>query len=289
MPRLLQCNGKSLDFSGATAPSVMGILNVTPDSFSDGGLFVSGENALQQARRMAQEGAAVIDVGGESTRPGAAAVSVQEELDRVIPVIESIRQECAVIISIDTSKPEVMREAVKAGAGMINDVRALREPGALEAASETAVPVCLMHMRGEPRTMQKNPEYADVVQTVKSFLQERIACCEAAGIASETLLIDPGFGFGKTVTHNFQLVKHLREFTTLGKPVLMGVSRKSSIGTLLGRSANERLAGSIALATLCCENGANIIRAHDVAATVDAVKIYHAVKMADKHIPEMHN
>jgi len=273
----LDCKGTLLDLSSAAPPKVMGILNVTPDSFSDGGLFVSAEKALQQAQRMMQEGAAIIDVGGESTRPGAAAVSVQEELDRVIPIIESIRRYCDVIISIDTSKPEVMREAVKAGVGMINDVRALREPGALEAASAAGVPVCLMHMLGEPRSMQTKPEYADVVQDVKLFLQNRIECCEAAGIASDALLIDPGFGFGKTVDHNLQLVKNLHEFTALAKPVLMGVSRKSSIGALLDRSENERLAGSIAMATLCCQFGASIIRAHDVAATVDAVKIYHAV------------
>ncbi len=277
---MLECNGKLLDLSLSVPPKVMGILNVTPDSFSDGGLFLSADKALQQAHKMVQDGAAIIDVGGESTRPGAAAVTVQEELDRVIPVIESIQQECAAIISVDTSKPEVMREAVKAGAGMINDVRALREPGALEAAHETGVPVCLMHMQGEPRSMQKNPEYTDVVRAVKSFLHERIAYCEAAGISSDALLIDPGFGFGKTVDHNLQLVKNLRQFTMLGKPVLMGVSRKSSVAALLDRPTNERLAGSIAMATLCCQYGANIIRAHDVAETVDAVKIFHAVTHA---------
>jgi len=277
---VLECNGKLLDFSPSTPPKVMGILNITPDSFSDGGLFLSADKALQQAHQMIEDGAAIIDVGGESTRPGAAAVTAQEELDRVIPVIESIQRECSAIISIDTSKPEVMREAVKAGAGMINDVRALREPGAMEAANEAGVPVCLMHMQGEPRSMQQKPEYTDVVQVVKSFLQKRIICCEAAGI--NALLVDPGFGFGKTVDHNLQLVKNLREFTMLGKPVLMGVSRKSSIAALLSRSTNdERLAGSVAMATLCCQYGASIIRAHDVAATVDAVKIYHAVARAD--------
>jgi len=276
---VLECNGKLLDLSLLTPPKVMGILNITPDSFSDGGLFLSADKALQQAQQMVQDGAAIIDVGGESTRPGAAAVTAQEELDRVIPVIESIHRECGAIISIDSSKPEVMREAVKAGAGMINDVRALREPGAMEAANETGVPVCLMHMQGEPRTMQKKPEYTDVVQVVKSFLQKRIMSCEAAGI--DAVLVDPGFGFGKTVDHNLQLVKNLREFTMLGKPVLMGVSRKSSIAALLSRSTNdERLAGSVAMATLCCQYGASIIRAHDVAATVDAVKIYHAVTHA---------
>jgi len=289
MLSVLECNGKLLDVSRSTPPKVMGILNVTPDSFSDGGLFLSADNALQQAQQMVQEGVAIIDVGGESTRPGAAAVTVQEELDRVIPVIESIHRECAVIISIDTSKPDVMREAVKAGAGMINDVRALREPGALRVASEAGVPVCLMHMLGEPRTMQEKPEYTDVVQTVKLFLQERIACCEAVGISSDTLLIDPGFGFGKTIDHNLQLVKNLYAFMDLGKPVLMGVSRKSSIGGLLGKPANARLAGSIAMATLCCQYGARIIRAHDVAATVDAVKIYHAVAHAGNIVDKQHH
>jgi dihydropteroate synthase len=276
----LDCHGKRLDLSSLTPPKVMGILNVTPDSFSDGGLFMSTEKALRQALKMVLEGAAIIDVGGESTRPGAAAVSDEEELDRVMPIIESIHRHCDVIISIDTSKPKVMREAVKAGAGMINDVRALREPGAMRAAKETNVPVCLMHMAGEPRTMQENPQYDDVVQEVKGFLHERIDCCVAEGIAEEALLIDPGFGFGKTVDHNLQLVKQLREFRSLKKPVLMGVSRKSSIGAIVDRPAEDRLAASVAMATLCCEYGANIIRAHDVAATVDAVKIYHAVNHA---------
>ena len=283
----LHCNGKYLDLSRSTPPKVMGILNVTPDSFSDGGLFVSGTKALEQAHRMVQEGADIIDVGGESTRPGAAAVSVQEELDRVIPLIESIHQECDVIISVDTSKPEVMRAAVSAGVGMINDVRALREPGALLAAKEAGVPICLMHMLGEPRTMQESPEYNDVVHEVKFFLQERIDHCAAAGIDANTLLIDPGFGFGKTIAHNFQLVNRLYEFSALDKPIVMGVSRKSSIGMLLNKPSNERLAGSIALATLCCQKGANIIRAHDVAATIDAVKIEHAVKMADGLLAEV--
>jgi dihydropteroate synthase len=282
----LDCNGKRLDLSTLTPPQVMGILNVTPDSFSDGGLFMSAEKALQQALRMVLEGAAIIDVGGESTRPGAAAVTIQEELDRVIPIIESIHRHCDVIISVDTSKPEIMREAVKAGAGMINDVRALREPGALQAVKSAGVPVCLMHMLGEPRSMQENPQYADVVHSVKTFLQQRIDACMAEGIPEKTLLLDPGFGFGKTVDHNMQLVKRLSEFKILEKPILMGVSRKSSIGAVTDRTANERLAGSIAMATLCCEHGANIIRAHDVAATVDAVKIFHAVNhagsMADK-------
>ena len=280
MSSSLDCNGKRLDFSSLTPPKVMGILNVTPDSFSDGGLFMSAEDALQQALRMVLEGAAIIDVGGESTRPGAAAVSVQEELDRVIPIVESIHQHCDVIISVDTSKPEVMLEAVRAGAGIINDVRALREPGAMQAVKEAAVPVCLMHMLGEPRTMQENPQYVDVVHDVMAFLQERITCCEAEGIVPQRLMIDPGFGFGKTVEHNLQLVKRLAEFACLGKPILMGVSRKSTIGAIVNKPANERLAASVAMATLCCEHGARIIRAHDVAATVDAVKIFHAVSHA---------
>ena len=271
-----------LDVSNASPAKVMGILNVTPDSFSDGGLFVSAVNALEQARQMLREGAAIIDVGGESTRPGAAAVDVQQELDRIIPVIESIHKECDTIISVDTSKPEVMREAVKAGAGMVNDVRALREPGALdavcEATREKSVAVCLMHMLGEPRVMQEDPQYDDVVETVKTFLQERIAVCTAAGIADDGLLIDPGFGFGKTVAHNLSLVKNLSAFTVLDKPIVMGVSRKSTIGAVLDRTTEQRLAGSLALAVLCCQQGANIIRVHDVAATVDAVKMCHAVQ-----------
>ncbi len=273
----LNCAGKSLDL---TRTQVMGILNVTPDSFSDGGLFVSVSNALVQARQMTQEGALLIDVGGESTRPGATAVSVQEELDRVIPVVEAIHNELDVIVSVDSSKPEVMKQAVLAGAGLINDVRALREPGALQAANETGVPVCLMHMLGEPRSMQENPQYDDVVETVKEFLQERINACEKAGIAAEKILIDPGFGFGKTVDHNLSLINRLTEFLELGKPVLMGVSRKSTIGTLTGRPVEQRLPGSIALTALCCQSGAKIIRTHDVAATVDAITMTTAVMTA---------
>lgn len=280
-----------LDVSGASHAKVMGILNVTPDSFSDGGLFVSAESALKQARKMVLEGAAIIDVGGESTRPGATAVTVQQELDRVIPIIEAIHAECDVILSVDTSKLEVMREAVKAGAGMINDVRALREPGALEAASdavkENSVVVCLMHMLGEPRVMQDEPEYDDVIATIKTFLQVRIAACVAAGIPNHSLLIDPGFGFGKTVAHNLSLVKNLSALKTLGSPIVMGVSRKSTIGTVLDRPTEERLAGSLAMATLCCQQGANIIRAHDVAATVDVVKIFHAVQTAESTAPSL--
>lgn len=283
MIETLNCGGKLLDISNASPVKVMGILNVTPDSFSDGGLFVSAESALSQAQQMVLEGASIIDVGGESTRPGAGAVSVQQELDRVIPVIELINKECDTIISVDTSKPEVMREAIKVGAGMINDVRALREPGALDIASEVVreknVSVCLMHMLGEPRVMQENPQYDDVMETVKSFLQKRIAACAAAGMSEDNLLIDPGFGFGKTVAHNLSLVKNLSAFTELKKPIVMGVSRKSTIGTILNRTTEERLAGSLALTALCCQQGASIIRAHDVAATVDVVKMCHAVQL----------
>ena len=273
----LDCAGKSLDL---TLAQVMGILNVTPDSFSDGGLFVSVPKALEQARQMVHEGATLIDVGGESTRPGATAVSAQEELDRVIPAIEAIHKELDVIVSIDSSKPEVMKQAVQAGAGFINDVRALREPGALQAANETGVPVCLMHMLGEPRSMQEDPQYDDVVKTVKGFLQERINACEESGIAAEKIIIDPGFGFGKTVDHNLLLIKRLTEFSELGKPVLMGVSRKSTIGMVTGRPVEQRLSGSVALTALCCQSGAKIIRTHDVAATVDAIALTTAVMNA---------
>lgn len=273
----LNCGGKILDLA---RPQIMGILNVTPDSFSDGGLFISVDKALNQASQMVEEGAAIIDVGGESTRPGANAVNVNEELDRVIPAIEAIASELDVIISIDTSKPEVMNEAVTAGAGMINDVRALREQGAIQAAIDTNVPVCLMHMSGEPRSMQENPQYDDVVNDVKEFLRNRIDSCTDAGIDNDKILIDPGFGFGKTVDHNLSLIKRLGEFAELDKPVLMGVSRKSTIGAVTGRDVNQRVYGSVALAALCCQAGAKIIRAHDVAATADAIAMTHAVMNA---------
>jgi dihydropteroate synthase len=278
MVDILDCGGKSLDLR---TPQVMGILNVTPDSFSDGGLFISAERAIQQARRMVDEGAAIIDVGGESTRPGAKPVSVAEEIDRVIPVIEAIARELPVVISVDTSKSKVMRAAVTAGAGLINDVRALREEGALNVVAELGVPACLMHMRGEPRSMQKNPHYLDVVSEVKSFLAERVSRCIEAGIARERLLIDPGFGFGKMTEHNLVLIKHLDAFLDMGLPVLMGVSRKSTIGAVLEKPVEDRLPGSLALATLACWMGARIIRAHDVTATVDALKICQAVKNAN--------
>jgi len=270
----LDCAGRSLDLS---RPRVVGVLNVTPDSFSDGGDFLGLDRALCCAERMVEEGADVLDVGGESTRPGAAPVSVRGEIERVVPVIEALAPRVSVPISIDTSKPEVMRAAVNAGAGMINDVRALREPGALEAAVETQVPVCLMHMQGEPRTMQVAPTYRDVVSEVRDFLRRRIRICVSAGIALEQVLVDPGFGFGKTLTHNLALLAGLGDLCSLGPPVLVGLSRKSMIGTLTGRPVTERLAGSLAAAVLAVIQGACLVRVHDVAATVDALRVAWAV------------
>lgn len=272
---VLDCGARRLNLD---RPRVMGILNVTPDSFSDGGDFFSLENAVAHACTMAVEGAAIIDVGGESTRPGAAPVTVREEIARVVPVIAEIRRALPeIILSIDTSKPEVMRAAVAAGADMINDVYALRAEGALAAAAELAVPVCLMHMQGEPRTMQLAPHYEDVVAEVRDFLQERVKACEEAGITRKRLLIDPGFGFGKTVEHNLHLLGRLGEVRCGGLPILAGLSRKSMIGNVLGRPAGERLYASIALATLAAWQGAAIVRVHDVRATADALGICQAV------------
>ncbi|MDA1106996.1 MAG: dihydropteroate synthase [Proteobacteria bacterium] len=263
----------------------MGILNITPDSFSDGGNFLSVAAALQRARAMAGEGAAIIDVGGESTRPGATPVSVQEELDRVLPVIKAIRAELPIIISIDTSKPEVMRAAVEAGAAFINDVYALRAEGALQAAVEInrrySVPVCLMHMQGMPRTMQQQPHYDNVAGEVRNFLAERVQQCVAAGIPRERLLIDPGFGFGKSLAHNLTLLKHLDMFAGMNLPLLVGLSRKSMIGALLGNEVSERLYGGIALATMAVLKGAVLVRTHDVRATVDAVRIATALRQTE--------
>jgi dihydropteroate synthase len=270
----LDCRGRALDLSRV---AVMGVLNVTPDSFSDGGRFAARDAALAQAHRMVEEGAAIVDVGGESTRPGAQPVSVQEELDRVIPVIESLARDVSVPISIDTSKPEVVREAIAAGAGFINDVMALRAPGALDAAAKLHVPVCLMHMQGEPRSMQDNPRYTDVVGDIREFLAARLAACEAAGIPRSRLVIDPGFGFGKTLEHNLELLRHLRAFIALGVPVLAGLSRKSLIGKALGLPVERRLHASVALALLAVQNGARIVRVHDVAPTVEAIRMWEAV------------
>lgn len=278
MVEALNCAGKSLQLNRAR---VMGVLNVTPDSFSDGGFFMAKENALQQAQNMVDEGADIVDVGGESTRPGAASVSVQEELDRVIPVIESIRNRIPVIISIDTSKPEVMREAVSAGASMINDVYALRLEGALQAAADLAVPVCLMHMQGEPRTMQTQPHYINVVNEIKDFLKQRRDACLQAGVKRDNILLDPGFGFGKSVQHNLTIVKNLNSFTDLGIPLLVGFSRKSTIGAILDKPASERLMGSISLVSLARWLGAAIFRVHDVKATVEALKVCDAVIKAE--------
>jgi dihydropteroate synthase len=272
---LLECGGKPLDLS---RPCVMGILNVTPDSFSDGGAFFSADAALEQARQMVWEGAAMIDVGGESTRPGAESVSAAEETARVVPIIRTLAAELPVPISVDTSKPEVMRAAVAAGAGLINDVLALQDPGALEAARDAAVPVCLMHMRGEPRTMQRNPVYGDVVAEVLGFLLRRVDACLNAGIPRSRLLIDPGFGFGKTLEHNLQLLRELERFLEPGLPLLVGISRKSMIGTLLSRPVDQRLYGSLAAAVLAVQAGAAIVRVHDVGPTVDALKIVEAVR-----------
>ena len=259
----------------------MGVLNVTPDSFSDGGRFADREAALSHARRMIEEGAAIIDIGGESTRPGALAPNTGEELDRVVPVIEALRRESAAFISVDTSKPEVMRAACAAGADIINDVRALAEPDALATAANTGAGICLMHMKGEPRTMQSAPSYADVVGEVSTFLAARLAACRAAGIELARLTADPGFGFGKRVVDNLALLKHLGRLHALGVPLAVGLSRKSMLAKLTGRDVDDRTAGSVALAAIAVLNGARIVRAHDVAATVDAIRVAAAVSQGE--------
>ncbi len=256
----------------------MGVLNVTPDSFSDGGRFFSPAAAVEQGVRMAAEGAAFIDVGGESTRPGAASVDAAEEARRVLPVIERLRTLTSAVICVDTSKPEVMRAAAAAGAGLINDVRALQASDALEAAAGSGCAVCLMHMQGEPRTMQRSPHYGDVVGEIRAFLAGRVRACRDAGMSAERIAVDPGFGFGKTVEHNLQLLRRLPEIVADGPPVLAGLSRKSMLGTLTGRASGERLAGSVALAVIAALAGARIIRVHDVAATVDALKVVAAFR-----------
>mgnify|MGYP001170130015 CR=1 FL=1 len=273
----LDCAGKVLDLS---QPAVMGVLNVTPDSFSDGGRYLQLDAALRRAETMVEEGAALIDVGGESTRPGAPPVSVQEELDRVLPVVERLARELPVPISVDTSKPEIIREAARAGAGLINDVRALRLSGALQAAAASGLPVCLMHMQGEPGTMQQQPTYADVVAEVHAFLAERVRVCESAGIPRNRLLVDPGFGFGKTLDHNLLLLRHLDRFTDLAAGVLVGISRKSMIGALLNAPVGERLAGGLAATVIAFWQGASIIRAHDVRETAQALCVCAAARAA---------
>ena len=264
------------------APVVMGILNVTPDSFSDGGRYFGLPEALAQAERLAGEGAAIVDVGGESTRPGAEPVAVEEELRRVIPVVERLAAALSVPVSVDTRSPAVMREAIAAGASMINDVTALRAPGALETVAASRAAVCLMHMQGEPRTMQNEPHYDDVVGEVRNFLRERVAACVGEGIAKSRLVIDPGFGFGKTLEHNLELLRGLGEIAGEGLPVLAGLSRKRMIGALTGRDEGDRLAGSIALAVMAAINGARIVGAHDVRETVDALRIVAAARNQSK-------
>jgi dihydropteroate synthase len=276
----LDCAGRNLDL---TRPVIMGVINTTPDSFSDGGSLYRNsrldiERAMARAREMAAAGAAILDIGGESTRPGAQPVSPGEEEDRVLPLVERIADELAVVISVDTSTPELMREAASAGAGLINDVRALTRAGALQAAASTGLPICLMHMQGEPGNMQVAPQYVDVVTQVREFLLGRVAACERLGIVRERLLLDPGFGFGKSVTHNLQLLQGLPQLAAMGFPLLVGLSRKSIIGKLLGRDVEQRLPASLALAVMAVERGAAIIRTHDVAATADAVAMWTALQ-----------
>ena len=277
---VLNCAGRQLDLK---RPLIMGVINTTPDSFSDGGTLYRNahldiEQAMARARDMATAGAAILDSGGESTRPGAQPVSLQEEMDRVLPLVARIAAELPVVISVDTSTPELMREAARAGAGMLNDVRALTRAGALEAAASTGLPVCLMHMQGEPGSMQVAPHYLDVVTEVRDFLQSRVAACERLGIVREQLLLDPGFGFGKTVIHNMQLLRGLPQLAAAGFPLVVGLSRKSMIGKLLGREMEQRLPAGLALAVMAVERGAAIIRTHDVAATADAVAMWSALQ-----------
>ncbi len=273
-PMRLQCGRHLLDLD---APIVMGVLNVTPDSFSDGGRYFDLPDALAQAERMVEEGAAIIDIGGESTRPGAAPVTVEEELRRVIPVVERLAGTLEIPVSVDTRKPAVMRAAIAVGASMVNDVAALCESGAIEAVAASDVAICLMHMQGEPHTMQQEPRYADVLAEVRSFLRDRVSRCVEAGIARSRLVVDPGFGFGKTLEHNLELLRRLQEIAADGVPVLAGLSRKRMIGLLTGRDNGDRLGGSVALAMLAALHGARIVRAHDVGPTVDALRIVVAV------------
>lgn len=259
------------------AVQVMGILNVTPDSFSDGGKFNSFDNALKQVEQMIDNGVDIIDIGGESTRPGAVDVSVQDEILRVIPLLKAIKSRFDINVSIDTSKSEVMSEAIIYGADMINDVRALQNKGCLDVVAQSDIAICLMHMQGMPRTMQENPLYDDVINDILDFFKQRIQCCEQRGINKERLILDPGFGFGKTLAHNYEVLAHFAQFTTLGLPVLAGISRKSMIGNLLNREVDERLAGSLTAAIVAVQQGANIIRVHDVQESVDAINILKAV------------
>ncbi|WP_404440132.1 dihydropteroate synthase [Stutzerimonas chloritidismutans] len=274
----LSCGSRVLDFS---RPHVMGILNVTPDSFSDGGQHVGVDAALRHAEAMVTAGATLVDVGGESTRPGARVVSPLEELERVAPVVEAIARELDVVISVDTSTPAVIRETARLGAGLINDVRSLTRDGALDAAADTGLPVCLMHMRGEPADMQNDPRYEDVTAEVLSFLRGRMDACVTAGIRAERIVLDPGFGFAKTLSHNLSLFKHMERLHVLGRPLLVGVSRKSMIGQALERDVGQRLYGGLGLAALAVVQGAKILRVHDVAETVDVVRMIAAVQAAE--------
>lgn len=267
---VLDCGGRLLKLD---RPRIMGILNVTPDSFFDGGDWLTPHQALMHAHHMAAAGADIIDIGGESTRPGAAEVSLQQELDRVIPVIEMLWTETRIPISIDTSKPEVMQAAAAAGAGMINDVFALRREGALEMAASLGLPVCLMHMAGDPRTMQSKPHYVDVIGEVEEFLLSRVEACKKAGVPADKILLDPGFGFGKLLEHNLDLLKGLERLASNGYPVIAGLSRKSMLAAVTGRETDKRLAGSLALAMLAVQRGAAIVRVHDVAETRDVIKV----------------
>ena len=276
-PARLSCGSRVLDL---TCPQVMGILNVTPDSFSDGGRFVRMDEALRHAEAMVAAGAALVDVGGESTRPGALRVSEDEELQRVGPVVEAIAARLDVVISVDTSSPLVMRESARLGAGMINDVRALRRTGSVQAVAESGLPVCLMHMRGDPDTMQQQTQYVDLLAEVSDFLRARMAACAAVGIPAERIVLDPGFGFAKSQEQNLSLMKHLCSLQALGCPLLVGVSRKSMIGAVLGRETGQRLSGSLALAALAVAQGARILRVHDVAETRDVVRMVDAVMAA---------
>lgn len=276
----LVSRGCSLDLR---YPQIMGILNLTPDSFSDGGQYNNLSAALQHASSIVNAGATIIDVGGESTRPGAAIVSVQQELDRVIPVVQALAQRFEVWISVDTSRPQVMLEAADAGAHLLNDIRALQIPGALDAAVKTGLPVCLMHMQGQPHTMQQAPHYEDVVAEIKRFFTEHIARCQAAGMSKSQLILDPGFGFGKNSAHNYQLLARLGEFHQFGLPLLAGMSRKSMIGQLLNAAPDQRLAGSLACAVIAAMQGVQIIRVHDVKPTVDAIRVTEATLSAKEN------
>lgn len=261
-----------------TSPKIMGILNFTPDSFSDSGKFFTLDKALFQVEKMLNDGAEIIDIGGESTRPNAEIISLEEELNRVVPLVEAVRQRFDCLISVDSSKAEVFRQSAQAGADILNDVRALQEPNALETAAELGLPVCIMHMQGTPQTMQQNPDYDDIVEEVGDFLNQRIFACLTAGIPKEHIILDVGFGFGKTVQHNYQLLKHLNVFVQSGYPVLAGLSRKSMIGAVLDKPVEQRVIGSVAGALLAVQNGAQIVRVHDVAETADALKIWNAMR-----------